>query len=94
MNDIYGDIYLLSSQSGHQGCIVKKVRKLCLNENWNTLENEITPVKIIKIVIYIKVQPLAQKNKFSSLHPRAAVMLLQFRVCFAWFRATRKVFVL
>ena len=34
MNDIYGKLRdNISSQSGHQECIVKKVRKLCLNEN-------------------------------------------------------------
>ena len=34
MKDIYGNLPdNISSQSGHQGCIVKKVRKLCFNEN-------------------------------------------------------------
>ena len=70
MNDVYGKLRdNISSQSGHQEYIVKKVRKLSLNENWNTLEKEITPVKMTKIVIYIKAQALAQKNEFSILHP-------------------------
>ena len=30
---------------------LKEVRKLCLNENWNTLENENTHVTITNIVI-------------------------------------------
>ena len=70
INDIYGKLHdNISSQSGDQGCIFKKLRRLSLSENWNTLKNEITRVKIINIAIYIKATPLAQKNKFSTLHP-------------------------
>jgi len=55
----------------------EKVWKLCLltwtgNENWNSVENEIMHVKITvamaNIIIYLNVQPRAQKNKLRNLY--------------------------
>jgi len=61
-----------------------------LRMNWNTMENKIMHVKIAVAmwnIIYHSAQPRPQKNELHNLHPLVS-LLLQFRVCLAWFRAT------